>query len=348
MTTPSTDLIVLPAPGTALAVFTAENGTDPFLSQIRVQIDEFKASQPDVTTRKGRDAIASFAYRISRSKTALDNVGKELVAEQKKVPALIDAERKRMRDLMDSWRDEVRAPLDRWDAIEDERKRQHESAMLELNQLADAPADASAADLAQRIESLQNRSICEAWEEYEAEAARTKDKGLAKLRTAWEARKRYEAEQAELARLRVEAAERERIEREQRIAQEAADKARREEEERAQHERLAAERREAELKLQAERAERERLEAQQRAERAERQAAEQAEQAAAAERQRIADEQAAREKEDRRRAANREHKGNVMRAAKEAFMRAGITEDQAREVVKLIATGQVPNVTITY
>ena len=53
---------------------------------------------PDVTTKKGRDAIASIAHKVARSKTALDNIGKELVAELKDVPKKIDAERKRIAD----------------------------------------------------------------------------------------------------------------------------------------------------------------------------------------------------------------------------------------------------------
>lgn len=38
----------------------------------------------------------------------------------------------------------------------------------------------------------------------------------------------------------------------------------------------------------------------------------------------------------------------VMGAAKEAIMAAGITEEQAREVVKLIAAGKVPHTAISF
>ncbi|HDL5089371.1 TPA: hypothetical protein PXD14_006379, partial [Pseudomonas aeruginosa] len=100
-------LVEVPAKETALQVYSAANGLDPFLAKIREEIDGFV---PDVTTRKGREAIASIAYKVARSKTALDNVGKELVAELKEVPKKIDAERKRMRDLLDSWQAEVRSP----------------------------------------------------------------------------------------------------------------------------------------------------------------------------------------------------------------------------------------------
>lgn len=73
-------LAEVPPKETALQVYSSANGLDPFLQKIREEIDGFV---PDVTTRKGREAIASIAYKVARSKTALDNVGKELVAELK-------------------------------------------------------------------------------------------------------------------------------------------------------------------------------------------------------------------------------------------------------------------------
>src|SRR5690606_23508393 len=78
------------------------------------------------------------------------------------------------------------------------------------------------------------------WEEFEAEAARAKDKAVSSLRAALVAREKYEAEQAELARLRAEAEAREQKEREERIAREAAERAQREAEAKAQAEREAA------------------------------------------------------------------------------------------------------------
>lgn len=62
-------LVEVPAKETALQVYSAANGLDPFLAKIREEIDSFV---PDVSTRKGREAIASIAYKVARSKTALD------------------------------------------------------------------------------------------------------------------------------------------------------------------------------------------------------------------------------------------------------------------------------------
>ncbi|XAI95221.1 hypothetical protein [Leptolyngbya phage Lbo-JY16] len=353
--TTDTQIVALPEKETALQVYSAANGLDPFLAKIREEIDGFT---PDVTTRKGREAIASIAYKVARSKTALDNVGKELVAELKEVPKKIDAERKRMRDLLDGWQEEVRRPLTEWEEAEEARKAKHQAGIDQIKMRLEC-RDLDAAELKSNIAWLEGVAIDAEWEEFETEAARAKDKALAALRDALVVREKYEAEQAELERLRAEAAAREQKEREERIAREAAEAERLAAERRAQEERdaaarreaeakAAAERRELELKLAAERAEREALEAKQRAEQAERDAQARANAAAEAERKRQADEQARIEAEAQAREKDRAHKGAVMKAAKEAIMTAGVTEDQAKAIVKLIASGSVPRVSISY
>ena len=80
----TTEITTLPTPETALQVFSAAAGLDPYLAKIKEELDAFV---PDVTTKKGRDAIASIAHKVARSKTALDNIGKELVAELKEAGA---------------------------------------------------------------------------------------------------------------------------------------------------------------------------------------------------------------------------------------------------------------------
>ena len=337
-------LAEVPPKETALQVYSAANGLDPFLKKIREEIDSFI---PDVATRKGREAIASIAYKVARSKTALDNVGKELVAELKEVPKKIDAERKRMRDLLDGWQAEVRQPLTEWEQREEARKAKHQAGIDQISLRLEC-RDLDAAELKSNIAWLEGMAIGENWEEYEVEASRAKDKALAALRDALVVREKYEAEQAELAELRRKLAEQEQKDREARIAQEAAEKAQREAEAKAQAERDAAAQRERDLELQAERAKRAEQEAQQRAEQAERDALAKAEQAAAAERQRQIDEQARIEREAKAREADKAHKAAINRAALEAFIAGGMPEDCAKQAVTLIAKRQIPGVSIHY
>ncbi|WAG77012.1 hypothetical protein LMK08_16685 [Metapseudomonas furukawaii] len=323
---------------------------------------------PDLSTRKGRDRVASLASQVSRSKTAVEKPGRDYLKRIKELPKAIETELREFVQQMDALRDEVRRPLTEWEEKEAARVAEHERRIEELR--CTNTDGRTAAEIASAISLIEEVEIGENWEEFEAEAHRVKAASLATLREALARREQYEAEQAELERLRKEVAAREQKEREERIAREAAEAERLAAERRAQEERdaaarreaeakAAAERRELELRLQAEQAERaaaqaeaNRIAAEQRAEQERVAAEERATQAAEAARQaeirRQADEQARIEREAAAREADRAHKGAVLKAAKEAVMTVGITEDQAREVIKLIAAGGVPQVYIAY
>jgi DNA repair exonuclease SbcCD ATPase subunit len=363
----ATEIAVVPSKENALSVFSAASGLDPYLAKIREEIDGFV---PDITTVKGRKEIASIAHSVARSKTTLDNIGKELVAELKDVPKKIDAERKRMRDLLDAWKDEVRKPLDDWEAADIARKDKHVDAVQAIHDFCIDLADVSASVLLESIASVEAVQMGDHWEEFETEAARAKESTLIKLRAALTTRQQYEAEQAELAKLREEKEARDKKDNEDRIAREAAEKATREAEEKAQREReaqeqkaredqAAAEKREADLKLQAaeserraEQAKREQLETEQKAEQ---------DRLAAIERETQAVEQARLDEKARQEAAADEiirqqnarqadvaHKSKILGEAKTAIMSMNVSEELAKAIVLKIARGEVPNITINF
>lgn len=381
----STELAAVPPQETALTVYSKEKGLEPWLQQIRTEIDGFT---PDISTRKGRDAIASMAYKVARSKTALDDVGKKLVADLKEVPKKIDAERKRVRDTLEAWQEEVRRPLNEWQAAEDARIDKHNDAIERFRVLAIDLDGITAEDLADRIEKLEAIALGKSWEEFEAEATRAKDKALVVLRTALTARQQYEADQAELARRRAEDELREQQEREARIAREAEERALREAEQRAQAEREAAARREQQLidsaanakraaeqaardaeaaaelqrrqlklqaeqaQLAAEQAEANRLAAELRADHARIAAEQRAIQAAEAarlaeiKRQKDAADEVLRQ--ERLREADKEHRRAINLSALEAFVKGGMTEECAKQAITLIASRVIPAISIQY
>lgn len=352
----STDLATLPPKESALTVYSTAAGLDPYLAQIKAELDAFTA---DVSTKKGRDAIASIAHKVAKSKTALDTIGKDLVAELKDVPKKIDAERKRMRDLLDQWKDDVRRPLTEWEEAEAAREAGHKAGIDWFLLRASEHDGLSTGELRTTLAEVDARVVDEAWEEFEAEAHRAKAKALDRLTAALATREKQEAEQAELAKLRAEAAVREQKEREERIAREAAERAQRDAEAKAQAEReavirreqeakAAAERRELELKLAAERAEREKAEAVQREQQAKADAEGRAAEAVAAEQRRVAQQQAAEAAEAKRRERNKAHKASVNRAALEAFVAGGMTEECAKQAITLIAQKAIPAISITY
>jgi len=321
----------------ALAVFSADHGLEPFMAKIREEIDAFV---PDISTKKGRDAIASMAHKVAKSKTYLDGVGKDLVAELKELPKKIDDSRRQMRETLDAWKDEVRRPLTEWEEAEAARAAKHRTG-IEMIEMAAATHDFQASTLRTTIAGIEAMVIDGSWEEFEAEAHRAKAKTLELLHKALSEREKYETEQAELARLRAEAEERERKEREERIAREAAEKVKLEAETKAKTEREAAERRELELKLAAEKAEREKLEAQERAARQVKEAEERA--------RREAEEQRRHEAEEaERREANKRHAAKINNEALNAFVAGGMPQDCAKLAVTLIAKRTIPHVSILY
>lgn len=344
----ATDLVTIPE-GKALEFFTAPGRMDPILAMVRKRIDEFK---PDLSTETGRKAVASMAYSVSRAKTALEDVGKKLAAEQKEIPKKIDATRKTIRDTLDAWRDEVRAPLDEFEAADEARMDRHRIAIEGIQALAYLNPGLDAANMRARLDTLAAIKIGPECEEYKTAYQNTRDDAVTTLTNALADREQYERDQAELAELR--ALQKERADRE---AAEIAAKALAEAE--AERDRENAERAEMAAAMARDKAEREAAEAIE----AERTAS--AEREAAAQRQiedanRRAAETEARVKreaeaereaeaaETRRREADREHRATINREILAALIEGGIERNAAIDVITLIARKAVPHVAITY
>ena len=351
MSEPLNELIVIPRE-TALEVFTKEGSIEPYLEQIKAAVTGIV---PDLSTKKGRDAIASLAYKVAKSKTYLDGEGKRLVDEYKEIPKKIDATRKKARDFLDQLKDEVRQPLTDWENAEKARVDSLKQRLAFFETVCQGLEDLPSSEIRSRMEQVVSTEMGETWQEFASFAEQAKMGAERTLAAAFQKRQQYEAEQEELARLRREAEERAQRDREAQIAREAAEQAQREAEERQQAEREAAQRqvREAEeaaqrAELERQQAEHERQQAEERAAQAEREAQERAERAAEQERQRIAEEQRQAEEEARRREADREHRKAINTAALEAFMAEGIEKETAIQVITLIAQRKIPAISIQY
>ncbi|MEH3831636.1 hypothetical protein [Enterobacter asburiae] len=318
-----TDLVVIEKQN-AMAVFTTKEQLDPIIEAIE---KEARSLVPDVSTRKGRDAIASMAHKVARSKTYIDNAGKDLVAELKALPKQIDESRRIVRERLDALKDEVRRPLTEWEA-EQERIKAEEAmnAMhaeaLEMNIRFDQ-------ELAAKFEA-----------DHEMALLMNKD---------------FDRDREEQRRL----AEQAQRERDERLKQEAAEQARRDAEAKHKAELDAAARREAEEKARAEAAERQRIETEQRAEREKKETEERArrekEEAVAAERRRLEEAEAARLTEERRkaeeearRAADKEHRRTVNCRVIADLIAQGIPEEFAQKALLAIAGGKVQDAHIKY
>ncbi|HBW0908284.1 TPA: hypothetical protein MHM72_03080 [Klebsiella pneumoniae] len=224
-------------PEQAPALYRA-GGLDAYLEQIRQAVNEV----PDLTTKKGRDRVASLAAQVSRSKTAIEKPGREYLKRLKEAVRPAEAEIKRFVDACDELRDATRKSLTEWEAEQERIKA--EEAMNVLHAEALAMNEEFDRQLASRIESdhemalLMNDAFDREQAEKKAEAERQRIAREEEIkRQAEEKAKREAAEQAQREKQAA-------VEAERRKAQEEADRIRREAEQREQA-RLAEEKRKA-------------------------------------------------------------------------------------------------------
>lgn len=318
-----TDLTVIEIKPEQAPVLYVAGGLDAYLEQIRQAVNEV----PDLSTKKGRDRVASLAAQVSRSKTAIEKPGREYLKRLKEAVRPAEAEIKRFVDACDELRDATRRPLTEWEAEQERIKA--EEAMNALH--------AEALEMNEEFDRQRAAQI---------EA----DHEMALLMN-----EKFDRDREEQRRL----AEQAQREHEERIKQEAADKAKREAEERHKADLDAAARREAEEKARAELAERQRVEAEQRAARekqeAEARARREKEEAVAAERRRQEEAEAARlaeeqrkAEEEARRAADKEHRRTINRRVIADLIAQGIPEEFAQKALLAIAGGKVQDAHIKY
>lgn len=302
-------------PQNALEIFQC-NKAEELISKIEA---EARSIVPDLSTDKGRKAIASTARKVSTSKVALDNLGKDLVSEWKTKAKGVDAERKLIRNRLDALRDEVRQPLTDWENAEKEREVAEREAAELLYDHGQALSENSLFDRQREVERK------------EAEQAQIEQDRLDK-----EAAERVEAERiAHDARIAIEAKERAQAQ-----AKEAAERAEREAQEKIQIAENAAKQAEQE-KVEAE--QREKI----RAEYAEREKQEAVERARQMEIDRQAEEKRQAEQTQAKLEADRKHVGIIRREAKEDLMRI-VDEDTAKKIVIAIHKGEIEHITINY
>lgn len=341
-----TDLAVMEVLTPAM-VFAA-GGVDDVINKIKAEVSSVVA---DISTDAGRKAIASTAYKIARSKTALDKMGKDLGESHHKAWKAITTERSRIATELDALKDEFRKPLTDWENAEKDRVAGHETALAAIPEEMGYGQSETAAELKTRLDYLTNYPARD-WQEFAARFTEAMGGEIARTERLFAAAMKREAEAAELARLRQEQIERDQRERDERIAREAAERAKLAAERAAREEaaKVAAVAENERLRVEREKvvAERAAREAVARAEQAAVRAREDAEAAIQNERLRVERETAAAAREAARREGDKKHRAAINNAARDALVAAGLTAEQATVAVTAIAKGEVPSVKISY
>lgn len=253
---------------TAIAIY------EPF----RAQLGDLKKLNDETMFNyedpKGNEAARSHVYKLRRTKSAVDEARKKEKAESLEYGRRVDGEAKEIAFEIDLMIAVHAAPLMEIENREKDRIDRHKANLAEIEgagiHASEIARDFPIEALKDRLTEIEAESIGEdRWEEFALLAAQAKDMAIKQIREAIAKREAHDAEQAELAQLRKESAEREQTDREEQIRQDAASRASEEAEQKAETEatqvREQAERRELELQLAAETATREKAEAEQRA-----------------------------------------------------------------------------------
>lgn len=326
----STDVLLL-RESTIEQAFITGDGVDVAISELS---DIVRGYEHKLDTVGGRKKTASLAAKVSKVKTTIDAIGKDMVSEWKGKAKIVDANRKKLRDACDSLRDEARKPLTDWEA---------EQAKIEAEKEAAIEAEKAAALLLadHEIGLLLN-------EKHDDDIA-------AKLileAHAAEERKRLEREKLE--REAKEKAERQLIEQREQLERDQA--AAKELAEQGERDRVAAIEQAAEAVRQREAAEARAVQdaalAEERRVEAERQSkldSDAAAKTAKAKQIRLQQEKEdAEAAEKARKLANKQHVGAIRKAAKESLMELDLDEATAKKIVLAIKNGKISHVTINY
>lgn len=273
--------------------------------------EQARSIVPDLSTDKGRKAIASMARKVASSKTAFDAHGKELKEQYTAITSKIDADRKLFRDQCDALRDEIRKPLTDWENAEKDRVQaiQDKIAQFDSGRVDIGSPLSLILSVIAEIEAI---AIDESFAEYQEHAKLQKYECLEVLRKVQVDREKYEAEQALI--------------REQQLKEQAEQQARQDEIDKALDiERAEQTAKQAEHNKQlAIQAERERIERE------------------------VREKEEAERKEQERREADKAHKKQVCDAILAELAKINIDEKTGQDLIKAIYNNQIPNIKITF
>lgn len=213
--------ITLPEP----SVIIARGGPEQIKEKVR-KLAEGEANGADATTESGRATLKSVAYKVARSKTAIDDLLKDHAEDARKIVNDVNAARRVIKEGLEELQDELKAPVTKWENAEAERIKRHDDAITALEALVQFDGIPSAAVLGARLSQFKARQPRD-WEEYYESAAELITRVEKMLTEGLDKQQRYEKDQADLEEFRADKLRRENeaAAEKARIEQEAADRA---------------------------------------------------------------------------------------------------------------------------
>jgi hypothetical protein len=166
----------------AVAFFSDAENVLPLIEQVKT---EYLSLIPDLTTKKGRDAIGTNALNISKSRgvleDAIDNSVSSMVTKVKKakeVKKVVIAE-------LNAARETVLAPRKEWKREQDKIEEARIDAIkLKIKGISDVGLfniTDTKEDLSSKIDALENIDVSSSFEEFTAQAASTINEAISSL-----------------------------------------------------------------------------------------------------------------------------------------------------------------------
>lgn len=333
----------------------------------RAQLQELKAANDslvfDYDSAAGEKEARSYIHKLRKTKTAVDSVREA----EKKVfldgGRNVDAQAREIINEIEKMIDVHMKPIKEKEEREEKRVAMIKEKIEAVRSAVSLHKHSPSSVIATVLETIYALHVDDSYGEYFEPMRRAKNEAIEALELARTDAVKREAEKEELERLRAEMAERDKRDREAKIAAEAAARATAEAEAKAKAEREEAERAAYEERFQAEERERIHIAQKEKLERdaaaAKAQAEEQARlaivraeeaaaRAVAEEREREEARLLAIKKKEEERAANEKHLEQVHNNIAFALIKCQVTEEAARLIIEAIRAGEVPNVKIIY
>jgi colicin import membrane protein len=195
-----------------------EAGADAILTKIETAA---KAVEIDISTDNGRKECASVAYKIAKLKNGIDELGKGVASEWKAKAAKVDAARRTIWTKLEKLQTDIRQPLTDFETAEQTRVQDHEQRIALIGTLHTFEGfQPTAQDLQNRLAAISEHMQRD-WQEFGKRATEVADATRDSLQKQLTARQKYDADQAELERLRKQQEERDRADREAKIKADA-------------------------------------------------------------------------------------------------------------------------------
>jgi colicin import membrane protein len=152
---PATDVVAQVTENPALAILNEEK-FEAFYEKLKAEAAKVSG---DVSTNKARDEVRSMAFKIAKTRTAIDKARLGLTEEWRTKTAQANTAGKAIKERLEALEESVRKPLTDWEQAEAERVKAHTDLMTAITKAEFVGIEDTAESVAERIEWLDGLLI---------------------------------------------------------------------------------------------------------------------------------------------------------------------------------------------